>query len=549
MTPKTMGAAPVAGSAGAPRASARPGTSEAMTSEIPLLIARLLSAGRDDRSPSIRNDMCSRPVCFPLPAVPRAWNVARTRPNPGSRGSWGTRAGASRGSRKTLRKGITRSDRSPVCRGALRADSVLWASGVGRGNMRAARRVKRAPAPGHQRRRASHIKDSRQEHVFLLSLDMLCIAGFDGYFKQLNPAWEKTLGFTREELTAKPFGEFVHPDDRAATVAEAGRLMAGAETVTFENRYLTRDGSYKWLLWSTAVSLEDQLYYAVARDVTERKRADEALRLAKHETDRANRAKSEFLSRMSHELRTPLNAILGFAQLMEMDSLRPDQRESVGHILKGGRHLLDLINEVLDIARIEAGRLTVSVEAVSVKEVLQEALDLITPPAASGDVRLTGRAAGILDRLVLAHPQRPQQGLLTLLSNAVKYNRKGGTVALSSKEIAAGRLQIKVSDTGAGIAPERLERLFTPFERLGAEQTGVEGVGLGLALSKGLVEAMGGTLGVESALDRGSAFWVEFPVVDSPVMRLDKTGVPLPAQASPEISRQAQTAPYIEAHH
>ncbi|HTD45998.1 MAG TPA: ATP-binding protein [bacterium] len=412
--------------------------------------------------------------------------------------------------------------------------------------MRAARRVKRAPATGHQRRRASHIKHSRQEHFFLLSLDMLCIAGFDGYFKQLNPAWEKTLGFTREELTAKPFVEFVHPDDRAATVAEAGRLMAGAETVTFENRYLTRDGSYKWLLWSTAVSLEDQLYYAVARDVTERKRADEALRLAKHETDRANRAKSEFLSRMSHELRTPLNAILGFAQLMEMDSLRPDQRESVGHILKGGRHLLDLINEVLDIARIEAGRLTVSVEAVSVKEVLQEALDLITPQAASGDVRLTGGAAGILDRFVLADRQRLKQVLLNLLSNAVKYNRKGGTVALSSKEIAAGRLQIKVSDTGAGIAPERLERLFTPFERLGAEQTGVEGVGLGLALSKGLVEAMGGTLGVESALDRGSAFWVEFPVVDSPVMRLDKTGVPLPAQASPEIARPAQTVLYIE---
>ena len=180
------------------------------------------------------------------------------------------------------------------------------------------------------------------------------------------------------------------------------------------------------------------------------------------------------------------------------------------------------------------------------KEVLHEALDLIAPQAASGDVRLTGGAAGILDRFVLADRQRLKQVLLNLLSNAVKYNRKGGTVALSSKEIAAGRLQIKVSDTGAGIAPERLERLFTPFERLGAEQTGIEGVGLGLALSKGLVEAMGGTLGVESALGRGSAFWVEFPVVDSPVMRLDKTGVALPAPASPEISRPAQTVLYIE---
>jgi signal transduction histidine kinase/CheY-like chemotaxis protein len=242
---------------------------------------------------------------------------------------------------------------------------------------------------------------------------------------------------------------------------------------------------------------------------------------AKQEAERASLAKSEFLSRMSHELRTPLNAILGFAQLLEMEPLSTEQDESVQQILTGGRHLLALINEVLDIARIEAGRLTISVEPVSVREVVKESLDLIGPLASAEGVTLEGNLTGKPDRYVQADRQRLKQVLLNLLSNAVKYNRKAGTVALLAEEIPGGRLRIKVSDSGPGIPPEYLKRVFIPFERLESE-TRVEGTGLGLPLSRGLIEAMGGTLGVESTLGQGSTFWVELAVVDSPLKQLEE---------------------------
>ncbi|HEX4835266.1 MAG TPA: ATP-binding protein, partial [bacterium] len=257
----------------------------------------------------------------------------------------------------------------------------------------------------------------------------------------------------------------------------------------------------------------------------------------------ASRAKSEFLSRMSHELRTPLNAILGFAQLLEME--HPEQRESLDHILKAGRHLLDLVNEVLDIAHIETGRLAISPETVSVKEVAQEGLDLVVPLAAARDIQMRVEAAGISDRFIFVDRQRLKQVLLNLLSNAVKYNRPGGSVTLSYAEVQGGRLRINVSDTGSGIPPDRLGQLFTPFERLGAEQTGVEGTGLGLALSKRLVEAMRGTLGVDSTVGRGSTFWVEFAPVEAPTRHVepDGPGIPAPPDAA---SQGAFTVLYIE---
>ena len=260
----------------------------------------------------------------------------------------------------------------------------------------------------------------------------------------------------------------------------------------------------------------------------------------------ASRAKSEFLSRMSHELRTPLNAILGFAQLLEMDHLTSEQHESVEQILKAGRHLLDLINEVLDIARIEAGRLTVSIESVSVKEVIQEGLDLVAPLAVARQIQLKVEATGFSDRFIFVDRQRLKQVLLNLLSNAVKYNRPGGAVTLSYAEVEGGRLRINVSDTGPGIPPDRLGQLFTPFERLGADQTGIEGTGLGLALSKRLVEAMRGTLGVDSTVGRGSTFWMEFPlsVEERPAEQLAAEG-PRPAEVA-TAARGTFTVLYIE---
>ncbi len=255
------------------------------------------------------------------------------------------------------------------------------------------------------------------------------------------------------------------------------------------------------------------VFYALSRENAERRRAE-------LEADRANAAKSEFLSRMSHELRTPLNAILGFAQLLEMDDLAPHQRENVAPILAGGYHLLELINEVLDISRIESGRIQLSPEAVPVETLLRETLDLIQPLAADSNVKVLGQYSQ--ERHVKADHQRLKQVLLNLLANAVKYNRRDGTVTVSYADAGIGRLRISVTDTGPGISPEMRERLFVPFDRLGAERQGIEGTGLGLVLSRRLVEAMGGTLGVDSTVGHGSTFWVDLALVEAPAGQLGR---------------------------
>jgi len=254
---------------------------------------------------------------------------------------------------------------------------------------------------------------------------------------------------------------------------------------------------------------------AVAHDITGRRRTQELLQRAKEEAERANRAKSEFLSRMSHELRTPLNSILGFAQLLEMTSLPSDDAEAVAQILKGGRHLLSLINEVLDVARIEAGRLSLSPEPVHLPEVIQEALDLVRPLALERSITITG-LSGNSDFWVKADRQRLRQVLLNLLANGVKYNVDGGRIAVAVDPNGYGAIRTTVSDTGPGIAAEEREKLFLPFERLTGESLAVEGTGLGLALSKGLVEAMGGVIGVDSTVGKGSTFWFDLMAAESP---------------------------------
>ena len=223
---------------------------------------------------------------------------------------------------------------------------------------------------------------------------------------------------------------------------------------------------------------------------------------------------------MSHELRTPLNAILGFAQLLEMDELTPEQRESVRYIRRGGDQLLNMINEVLDISRIEIGALSLSPEPVWLPDVLEEQQALMAPMAAERGVTVVVRTTPDVTAHVLADRQRLKQVLLNLLSNAVKYNRPGGKVTVECREPAPGRLRIDVTDTGFGIPPDKLDRLFTPFDRLGAEQSGVEGTGIGLTLTRRLVEEMGGSLTVQSAVDEGSTFSVELARVEDPVRQL-----------------------------
>jgi signal transduction histidine kinase/ActR/RegA family two-component response regulator len=250
------------------------------------------------------------------------------------------------------------------------------------------------------------------------------------------------------------------------------------------------------------------------------------LEAARTAADTANTAKSQFLSRMSHELRTPLNAVLGFAQLLELREQSAEDREAVEHILKGGNHLLALINEVLDISRIEAGDMTLSPEPVHLADVVDEALALVRPMAAARSIGLHHHPCG---HHVLADRQRLKQVLLNLLSNAVKYNRFGGTVTVACEQLGEDRVRLNVTDTGQGISADDVARLFVPFERLGAASTDVEGTGIGLALSRRLAEAMGGRLEVDSTVGEGSTFWIELPRVEGTVERYERlAGAPLP---------------------
>ena len=265
---------------------------------------------------------------------------------------------------------------------------------------------------------------------------------------------------------------------------------------------------------SLALERCDLLEDERARRLTVEQAQQEAER-ARTEATRANTAKSEFLSRMSHELRTPLNAILGFGQLLETSTLAAEDLEGVKHILKAGRHLLALISDVLDLSRIEAGKLTISPEPVNTVELLNDTVALIQPLADNRSIRLTVDVAGC-DAWVVTDRQRCRQILLNLLSNAVKYNHDGGSVTVHCARVTEKALRVSVRDSGPGIDPTRQARLFEPFDRLGAEGSGVEGTGLGLALSKQLAERLGGAIGVDSAPGEGSTFWIDLPVTERP---------------------------------
>ena len=340
-----------------------------------------------------------------------------------------------------------------------------------------------------------------------------------------SPEWKRMLGYEASEGIddTELWRQRVHPDDLAGMVGSLTAHLSGQQPA-YEHEFRIRaaDGSYRWVLSrGRVVERNDQgeplRVVGTLTDVTDRREA-ESLRAARDRAEAANRAKTEFLSRMSHELRTPLNAVLGFAQLLGPklgQASIDEQRRHVAHIEQAGWHLLSIINDVMDLSRIESGQLELRTQVVDLDTVLGSVSDMMFPMAAERDVTLhhESRAVGIQ---VVADPTRLRQVLTNLLSNAIKYNRRGGSVHLSVVQVlnreSGRRCVLTVRDTGIGIPAEQMSHLFEPFNRLGRADLGVDGVGIGLVLTRWLLQHMGGGLSVQSEAGVGSSFALDLPL-------------------------------------
>ena len=343
-----------------------------------------------------------------------------------------------------------------------------------------------------------------------------------GQVKQCNPKFSSLLGYGPETLLSMAALDFTHPEDRAHESALTRQLVDGEiPGYRLRKRYLAKDG--RTVAVQSIVSLlrdADGLPHrivAVVEDISEHLRLQDA-EMARETAEAANQAKSQFLSRMSHELRTPLNAMLGFAQLLELDErqpLPPNQRRWAGQIKRAGWHLLDMINDVLDLSRIESGTLKLHTEVLDVTEQLSAAISLVEPQAAARGIKITREIAPGTSA-ALGDATRVKQILTNLLSNAVKYNIEGGRIHVATRITETSQLDIAVTDTGLGMTPAQVRCLFQPFNRLGRERSGQEGTGIGLVISQRLAEMMGGALQARSTEGVGSSFIVTLPLVTDP---------------------------------
>ena len=344
----------------------------------------------------------------------------------------------------------------------------------------------------------------------------------EGRVVSWNTGAQRIKGYSAEEIVGQHFSRFYPAADVSRGVPQRDLDAAAAQgRCEVEGWRVRKDGS---LFWANVVftAIRDPAgnargFAKLTRDLTERRLVEQTLTLAKGAAEKANLAKSEFLSSMSHELRSPLNAILGFAQLMDSDATpaTPSQKGSIAEILRAGWYLLELINEILDLAQIESGKLSLSLEPTSLAEVILECQAMIDPQAQGRGIRMTYPQ---FDRpwFIAADRTRLKQVLINLLSNAVKYNQAGGTVVVDCVGSTAQRTRINVRDTGAGLPPEKLAQLFQPFNRLGQERGAEQGTGIGLVMSKRLIDLMGGVLGVESSVGSGSVFWCELDAAAAP---------------------------------
>ncbi len=378
------------------------------------------------------------------------------------------------------------------------------------------------------------LKTGALQNAILNSANFSIIATDEkGIIQLFNVGAERMLGYLAADVVNKISPSDIHdPQEviaraKALSVELATPIAPGFEALAFkasrgiedsyELTYICKDGSRFPAIVSITALRDDYGdvigYLLIGTDNSMRKQAALDLHDAMALAEKANLAKSDFLSSMSHELRTPLSAILGFAQLIESGTPQPtlSQKRSVDQILKAGWYLLELINEVLDLAVIESGRLSLSLEAISLAEVMQECQTMIEPQAQRRDIAVTFPRFGA-PCLVTADRTRVKQVLINLLSNAIKYNRIGGSVVVDCSASSERCVRIGVRDSGAGLSADQLTQLFQPFNRLGQESSVQEGTGIGLVVSKRLVELMGGVIGVESVVGQGSVFWIELNV-------------------------------------
>ena len=326
-----------------------------------------------------------------------------------------------------------------------------------------------------------------------------------------NDALQHVIHGTSEEIMAQNFRR-IHTWKKYGLLPMAEKALERGVNIWGEFQITTSFGRELWVdvTFAKFDRAGEPHLLVLASDITSRKEAEQEIISARDEAEKANEAKDVFLSRMSHELRTPMNAILGFTQMLKLEDLKHNQYEFVDEILNAGYHLLELINELLDLSRIVSGNLTITMQLVTLNSVVTEAAKLAEKELKENDIELINKCQKGLE--LETDPTRLRQVIVNLLTNAAKYNRKGGSVTMGCELKDNDMLRLTVTDTGSGIAEDQLDKLFMPFERLGAEFKKVEGTGIGLALSKQLIEHMGGRIGVDSTLDVGSCFWVELPL-------------------------------------
>ena len=376
---------------------------------------------------------------------------------------------------------------------------------------------------GDIQQRTQELESERNFTTKILDYSSALVVVLDkkGHIVRFNAACENATGFSFGELKNRPIWEWLIPPEQLEEVKNVfSHLTDAGLDSTYENELMKRNGERILIAWNNSTIKDEAgkvLYIvSIGIDITERQATQHALQKTKKLAEEASRAKSDFLSRMSHELRTPMNAILGFSQLLQADNsnLTTNQKESIEEIMQGGEHLLALINEILDLAKIEAGKFDVDIKNTDASKIIIESLSLLKPQAEKCNITLFNNTSNSTNYIVNADKLRLKQVVINLLSNAIKYNNPGGEVHIDISQPTKNKLRISVRDTGPGIPEDKLEKLFIPFERLdNVNNNVVEGAGIGLALSKRMLELMQGYIGVDSQPGQGCTFFIDIPYV------------------------------------